>query len=181
MNGKKRHLSDLQKGRMILDFLKKKNDPFLNRHFYKKFFDEQEHSEKIKVLSEVTEKINKVMMEDNPLMMTQMNSTGMSNKSIVDQLQNYLDKDPETKSLSKNMKNKLLNRMVEHELKKQQNYDEIKPKTQVVKQSKEDVLSVITERHIYNGLFKEDEIKTNLKRLTNELQPDNLVDQSLRK
>lgn len=43
---------------MILDFMKNKNDPFVNRHFYSRFFKEHEHSEKIKVLGGVSAKIS---------------------------------------------------------------------------------------------------------------------------
>ena len=49
-SGKKQLLSDLQKGRMIVDFIKKKSEPFTNRHFYQYFFREHEKAEKIKAL-----------------------------------------------------------------------------------------------------------------------------------
>jgi len=68
---------------MILDFLKKKNDPFLNRHFYQKLYQEQEHSEKIKVLGEMTEKIQKVLKEDDPFLMAQQNGVSSPNSSMI--------------------------------------------------------------------------------------------------
>ena len=63
--GKKRNLSDLEKGRLILDFMKKKNDPFTNRHFYKHFFNEHDKAENISVLENVTSKIGEVISEQD--------------------------------------------------------------------------------------------------------------------
>jgi hypothetical protein len=39
MNASKK-LTDLEKGRMIVDFLGKKRNPMKNRHFFKHFFKE---------------------------------------------------------------------------------------------------------------------------------------------
>lgn len=46
---------------MILDFMKKKNHPLENRHFYEQFFTQQDKAEKIQVLEMVSDKINTVL------------------------------------------------------------------------------------------------------------------------
>lgn len=55
--GRREALSDLEKGRLIVDFIRKKNEPFANRHFYEHFYEQQDKAEKLSVLEKFTEKI----------------------------------------------------------------------------------------------------------------------------
>jgi hypothetical protein len=50
-------LSELEKGRLIIKFMNKKNEPFKNRQFYEHFFKEHEKAEKIKILADISSKI----------------------------------------------------------------------------------------------------------------------------
>lgn len=61
--GRPSGLSDLEKGRIIVDFLKKKNKPFENRFFYNHFYQEHDKAEKLEVLEQFTEKIQEVIKE----------------------------------------------------------------------------------------------------------------------
>jgi hypothetical protein len=56
-NGKSKQLTDIEKGRLAVKFMSKKNKPLTNRHFYEHFFKEHEKSEKIQILQDVTSKI----------------------------------------------------------------------------------------------------------------------------
>ena len=50
---------------MIVDFIKKKNEPFTNRHFYKRFFSEHEKAEKINALEKVASKLTSVLAHED--------------------------------------------------------------------------------------------------------------------
>ena len=81
--GKKTNLSDLEKGRIIVDFMNKKSKPFENRHFYKHFFTEHDKAEKLTVLQGFTDKINKVIRENDE---KEKNSGGNKKKQEVSSL-----------------------------------------------------------------------------------------------
>lgn len=46
-NGKSKQLTDIEKGRLAVKFMSKKNKPLSNRYFYEHFYKEHEKSEKI--------------------------------------------------------------------------------------------------------------------------------------
>lgn len=63
-NGKNKQLSELEKGRLIIKFMNKKNDPFKNRQFYDHFFKEQAKAEKIQILEDVSAKIKYMFIQE---------------------------------------------------------------------------------------------------------------------
>ena len=54
-------LTDLEKGRMIVQFLNKKQNPLKNRHFFKHFFNQQTKAEKIEAFENIENKIQQVI------------------------------------------------------------------------------------------------------------------------
>ena len=64
-SGKMKELTLLEKGRIIVKFMGKKNEPHSNRHFYNEFFQEQEKAEKIAVLSFISDKVQDFLVHES--------------------------------------------------------------------------------------------------------------------
>ena len=45
-----KELSELERGKLIVDFINKKNKPMENREFFKYFYNEQDKAEKLEIL-----------------------------------------------------------------------------------------------------------------------------------
>ena len=64
-SGKIKELSQLEKGRIIMKFMGKKNEPLKNRNFYNEFFQEQDKAEKIAVLTFISDKVQDFLQQES--------------------------------------------------------------------------------------------------------------------
>ena len=75
-NGKSKQLTAIEKGRLAVKFMSKKNKPLSNRHFYEHFYREHEKAERIQVLKSVSKNIEQILEgkgEDDLLKFIQQN------------------------------------------------------------------------------------------------------------
>mmetsp|Transcript_42267 Transcript_42267/g.64802 ORF Transcript_42267/g.64802 Transcript_42267/m.64802 type:complete len:143 (+) Transcript_42267:424-852(+) len=61
MSSTSKNFSELEKGRMMVRFLSKKNNPLGNREFYKYFYKQQEKAEKIDAIKGIMKSVKEVL------------------------------------------------------------------------------------------------------------------------
>lgn len=89
VSGKNKELSLLEKGRIIVKFMGKKNEALKNRHFYNEFFQEQDKAEKIAVLAFISEKVQDFLQQESGALKSL--SVGQGRLSLSQYLRKNMD------------------------------------------------------------------------------------------